>query len=366
MATTTRKSHRACGAGAPTRHCRSPNRRLPSCPGTCRRPPTRKRRIRTRCPPAARSSTAPARFTLRRARNLQIDQYTQKMHRRSSARSRSARTRQREPVQPGASSIALFRPTWSRRPVARSSATSPPTASVFLVQPERRALRRQRARRCSARSSQPRSSITDHDFMAGRYQLVQRRQRGERRQPGPRSSPPTATPRSSARRCATTASSSPAPEALPLPRAIASALDMIGDGLISLSVDQAALQRLSRSTPAASTADGGTVLLTARSANALLDTVINNSGTIRANSLVERNGEIVLDGGSAGVVSVDRHRCRRQVFEAGTTGGTIKVLGDKVGFFGSGCRSMHRAMLAAARCSSAVTSREGAREQRID
>ena len=40
-------------------------------------------------------------------------------------------------------------------------------------------------------------------------------------------------------------------------------------------------------------ADGGNVLLTARSANALLDTVINNSGIIRANSLIERNGEIV-------------------------------------------------------------------------
>ena len=38
-------------------------------------------------------------------------------------------------------------------------------------------------------------------------------------------------------------------------------------------------------------ADGGSVLLTARSANALLDTVVNNSGTIRANSLIERNGD---------------------------------------------------------------------------
>ena len=77
-------------------------------------------------------------------------------------------------------------------------------------------------------------------------------------------------------------------------------LDMVGDGLIKVSVDQSALNA-SAINPGRIEADGGNVFLTARSANALLDTVINNSGVIRANSLVERNGEIVLDGGSAGV-----------------------------------------------------------------
>src|SRR5690242_2564 len=79
-------------------------------------------------------------------------------------------------------------------------------------------------------------------------------------------------------------------------------LDMIGDGLIKVSVDQAALNA-SAINSGTITADGGSVILTARSANALLDTVVNNYGAIRANSLVERNGEIILDGGSAGVVS---------------------------------------------------------------
>src|ERR1700741_4890902 len=79
-------------------------------------------------------------------------------------------------------------------------------------------------------------------------------------------------------------------------------LDMVGDGLISLSVDQATLNA-SVINSGRIEADGGTVLLAARSANALLDTVINNSGIIRASSLVERNGQIVLDGGSAGVVA---------------------------------------------------------------
>src|SRR5574341_1365651 len=108
-------------------------------------------------------------------------------------------------------------------------------------------------------------------------------------------------------------------------------LDMIGDGLISLSVDQAALNASVVNTGTIE-AKGGTVLLAARSANALLDTVINTSGVIRANSLVERNGEIVLDGGGAGVVAVSGTLQAAGV-DSGTTGGTVKVLGQYVGLF---------------------------------
>src|SRR5712692_9145282 len=83
-------------------------------------------------------------------------------------------------------------------------------------------------------------------------------------------------------------------------------------------------------------ADGGRVLLTARSANALLDTVVNNSGIIRANSLVSRNGEIILDGGTAGVVS-NSGTLQAVGLDAGTIGGTVKVLGQYAGLF-SGTR----------------------------
>ena len=80
-------------------------------------------------------------------------------------------------------------------------------------------------------------------------------------------------------------------------------LDMVGDGLVNISVDRDAVDALALNSGTIE-ADGGRVLLTARSANALLDTVINNSGAIRANALVERNGEIVLDAGERGTVSV--------------------------------------------------------------
>ncbi len=109
------------------------------------------------------------------------------------------------------------------------------------------------------------------------------------------------------------------------------ALDMIGDGLISVRIDQAALGAavLNKGTIQA---DGGKVLLAARSADSLLDTVINNTGIIRATSLIERNGVIVLDGGSTGVVSNSGTLDVAGV-DAGTTGGTVKVLGKYVGLF---------------------------------
>ena len=105
-------------------------------------------------------------------------------------------------------------------------------------------------------------------------------------------------------------------------------LDMVGDGLIKVSVDAAALNASAMNSGTIQ-ADGGNVLLTARSANALLDTVINTDGVIRANTISNRNGTITLDGGSAGVVSVGG-TLEAKGNDAGTTGGTVKVLGQQV------------------------------------
>ncbi|MFH1044770.1 MAG: filamentous hemagglutinin N-terminal domain-containing protein, partial [Pseudomonadota bacterium] len=106
------------------------------------------------------------------------------------------------------------------------------------------------------------------------------------------------------------------------------AVDMIGDGLISVRVDQAALNAAAINKGTIQ-ADGGNVILTARSANALLDTVINNEGTIRAQSLVEKNGSIFLDGGNAGVVSVSG-ALDASGTQAGARGGVVNLSGEYV------------------------------------
>ena len=54
-----------------------------------------------------------------------------------------------------------------------------------------------------------------------------------------------------------------------------------------------------------------------------LDTVVNNTGTIRANTLGSRNGEIILDGGAAGVTAN-----RGTLQAAGTESGGTEVRAD--------------------------------------
>ncbi|SEQ20280.1 GLUG motif-containing protein [Pseudomonas sp. NFPP19] len=76
--------------------------------------------------------------------------------------------------------------------------------------------------------------------------------------------------------------------------------------LLDLHVDSAALDALVHNTGTGLLkADGGQVLMTAKSAGSMLQTVVNNQGTIEANTLSQKAGRITLDGGDVGVVSVD-------------------------------------------------------------
>ena len=104
-------------------------------------------------------------------------------------------------------------------------------------------------------------------------------------------------------------------------------LDMTGDGLVNLAVDQGALNAQAANKHLIQ-ADGGLVVMTARSAGSLIGTVVNNSGVIRANTMSAQNGRIILDGGSGGTVSTGTLDASGLV--AGQTGGTVKVLGDSV------------------------------------
>ena len=170
-------------------------------------------------------------------------------------------------------------------------------------------------------------SINDHDFLAGRYQFFNPGNAGKVVNQGDivTANGYTALVGPQVRNDGVIAARK---GSVVLAAADRVMLDMVGDGLISISVDRAALNASVINTGRIE-ADGGTVLLAARSANALLDTVINNSGIIRANSLRERDGEIVLDGGSAGVVA-NSGTLQAAGVDADTTGGTVKVLGHDV------------------------------------
>ncbi len=109
-------------------------------------------------------------------------------------------------------------------------------------------------------------------------------------------------------------------------------IDPTGSGLLSISVPVAAVNaRLVQS--GTITADGGSVQLAAAATDAALRTVMQVDGVVRARSIEQRDGQILLSGGSSGMVIVDG-----QLDASGGTaaqGGTIMVLGDRVGLTGS-------------------------------
>lgn len=72
-------------------------------------------------------------------------------------------------------------------------------------------------------------------------------------------------------------------------------LDVAGDGLLSVAIDRGAVNALAQN-GGMLRANGGTVLMTAQAAGALLHTVVNNSGVIEARTLQNRGGVIKLLG----------------------------------------------------------------------
>ena len=76
-------------------------------------------------------------------------------------------------------------------------------------------------------------------------------------------------------------------------------------------------------------ADGGYVVMTAKSAQDLLGTVVNNTGTIEAQTLrKDEKGQILLDGGDKGQVEVSG-TLDASGMEDGQSAGSIKVIGQK-------------------------------------
>lgn len=105
-------------------------------------------------------------------------------------------------------------------------------------------------------------------------------------------------------------------------------LDFAGDGLTTIKIDAGAANALLGNTGTLA-ADGGTVVMSAQTAEALASAVINQQGIVRAQSLAMRNGHIILDGGTNGETLVSG------TFDASggasRTGGQIDVTGYDIG-----------------------------------
>jgi len=76
-------------------------------------------------------------------------------------------------------------------------------------------------------------------------------------------------------------------------------------------------------------AAGGLVYLSARAMDSVFDQVLNLGGIVEANTVENRNGKIVLDGGHSGIVVVTG-TLEARGDQAGENGGEIRVLGEKV------------------------------------
>ena len=73
-------------------------------------------------------------------------------------------------------------------------------------------------------------------------------------------------------------------------------LDLAGDGLLNVTVNEGTINALVQNGGLIQ-ADGGQVLLTTQAAGSLLQSVVNNTGVIRAQTIENRNGTIMLMGG---------------------------------------------------------------------
>lgn len=103
-------------------------------------------------------------------------------------------------------------------------------------------------------------------------------------------------------------------------------LNFDGNKLLNLQVDSAAVNALAQNGGLLK-AEGGQVLMTAKAAGDMLQTVVNNQGTITATTLSNQAGRIVLDGSNSGVVNVAG---TLDASAAAGNGGRIETKGARV------------------------------------
>ena len=104
-------------------------------------------------------------------------------------------------------------------------------------------------------------------------------------------------------------------------------LDLSDEGLVSFAVDEATVSSLAGVNNAGEiVADGGQVIMTAKVANDLVATAVNNDGLLQAHRIVEDGGEIFLSASGADIVNAGT------IDVAGASdqsGGTVELTGDQ-------------------------------------
>ncbi|MBI5276009.1 MAG: filamentous hemagglutinin N-terminal domain-containing protein [Burkholderiales bacterium] len=108
-------------------------------------------------------------------------------------------------------------------------------------------------------------------------------------------------------------------------------IDLDGDGLVFMNVKTETAETRLRALGKLQ-ADGGVVDLRAQARAGFTESVLNLDGIVLARGLGERNGQIFVDGGTAGITEV---RGTLDASAAEGTGGNVTVLGQKVGLFGT-------------------------------
>ena len=105
-------------------------------------------------------------------------------------------------------------------------------------------------------------------------------------------------------------------------------LSFAGNSLVGLQVNQSTLNNLAENGNLIK-ADGGAVWLSAGARDAVLASVVNNTGIVEARSVEQVGGTIVLGAGGAGTAS-NRGTLDASGGNPGAVGGTVKVLGAAV------------------------------------
>jgi len=111
-------------------------------------------------------------------------------------------------------------------------------------------------------------------------------------------------------------------------------LDVAGDGLLNVVVSQGAVDALVQN-GGMIRADGGQILLTAQSAGNLLQSAVNNTGVLQAQTVENHNGTIrLLADMQSGTVNLSG-TIDASGTSTGQSGGNVTVTGHHVGLFGA-------------------------------